>query len=194
MHDSQSGRDDGRFLGSVFVLLLRSWAATVEVFLHRAPTGRRWPGVFGLGGAALLFFFGALFPRDDIRPLLVHLAVFLLACLWTRSLTAWRTRRGAGREYGWYTGYPRIMRLVPWIGELWVKRFLEPLVVFTAGVFTLPWSEPLGAYWLGAALSLFLTVNSAELEERARAQEMLDQVHLQRRLAERFRELEGNPF
>jgi hypothetical protein len=185
--------DRSRLLGAWFVFLIRSWAATVEVFLHKAPTGRRWPGLFGLGGAILIFFFGALFPGRDARPLLAYLVAYLMACVWTRSLTAWRSRRG-GREYGWYTGRPRLLTLLPFLGELRTKCFAEPIVVLTAAVCVLPWSEPLGAYLLGASLALYVTVVAADTEERVRAEELLDQVCMQRRLAERFRELDGARF
>jgi hypothetical protein len=186
---AEGGADKSHLIGIWLVFLLRSWAATVEMFLHWGG-GRRWPGMFGLGGMILLFFFGLLYPGRDIRPVLGYLAAYVVACLFTRTAGHWGSWRGQ-HEYGWYTGRPWLLKLVPWVGELRFKQFVEPVLVYVAAMLVIPWSEPLGAYLLGAALSLFLTVNAAELGERKRALDMYDAAMLQRQLAGRFREIEG---
>jgi hypothetical protein len=195
--DHRSSNPDGdgsRILQFWFVFTLRAWATTLEVFLHRAPTGRRWPGMFAAGGALLILFFGAFFPGRDARPLLVYLVLFLIACGRTRAATAWRSWRRGAHEYGWYTGRPWLLVLCPRLGELRIKRFVEPLAVFVGSYFVIGWNEPLGAYLIGASISLFATVNAAEAREQTRALDMYDNTVLQRQLAERFRRLEGSRF
>lgn len=170
------------------VILLRSLAATLEVFLHSRP-GSRYPGLYGALGAVCIFMFGAFFPGQDIRPLLRFLVAYLGMCGWNRLSGLWRRR---DKQHSMYTGRPRLLWIFPRLDEFGVKAVVEPVLVFLIASWCYSWNEPLGSYLVLAALGLFASVSMTEMWERSRAQDLSDATFAQRQLIERVRVMRGN--
>jgi len=176
------------WIANLLLFLARCFSVTVEVFLHR-DMGPRAIGLRGLVGAALIFFFPVAFPQHDARPLLAFLALYLIACGWART-SALCGRLGSQTVHSFYTGVPRISRLLPSFSELGLKRAVEPLLVFQAALVSAPCSEPLAAFLLLASGALFVSVNATVLRDESRARDLIDASIDQQSLAERFRELQ----
>jgi hypothetical protein len=90
--------------------------------------------------------------------------------------------------------YPRLMKLCPRLSEITVKRFIEPLLVFLGGVFTLHVNQPLGFYWMVGAFCMFGQASQADAWAREQATNMHDAVLDQQEVAERFRGMRGDDF
>lgn len=83
-----------------------------------------------------------------------------------------------------YQGYPLLARRFPFMkGELMARK-LEPWLCFYGGIFLLPYSQPLGAFVMGACLSLLITLGTEMELVKARKRAMHDQFLDSQRMAE----------
>jgi hypothetical protein len=172
-------------------IIPEAWAISVYVFLHRG-FGERYLGLPAAAVILLVPFYCILWPNADLRPMLLYLLAYLFMCLVARLGMALRRVRGESPEHSRYCGYPWLMKLCPRLSEVAVKRWIEPLVVFLGGVFTLPLNQPLGLYWMVGAMCMGGIVSSALVRERRQATDMYDSVLEQQNLAERFRGMRGD--
>lgn len=190
-HDQNiSGPDRLRDVAGWVAFLAGTLATSVEVFLHRSRSfGQRY---FGLQAAAVILvvpLFSLFWAGHDLVPLMYFLGAYLFMCLIARLCGFVRHRRGNPREHSRYTGYPRLLRILPWFSEHTVKVLIEPMIVFFTGVFTLGANEPLGGYFMLAAVGLFFSVNLSCNLDRVRALDMHDAAIEQQIVAERFRDM-----
>jgi hypothetical protein len=170
-------------------------AVSVEVFLHRSRSfGERYVGLQGAAVLLIVPVFAAFWPGHDLRPLFWFLAAYLCMCFLVRVGVAIRLHREGPVQHSRYNGYPRAGWLTRRIGEEKVKLMVEPLLVFLAGILTLPYSEPLGAYLMLASAGLSLSVHLTVGYERMRIQNMNDAAIEQRDFAEGFRNRRGDRF
>ena len=86
------------------------------------------------------------------------------------------------------------MRVLPWMSELTVKRFVEPLIAATIGLSLLPWNAPLGTYLIIAATCLNLMMTQIDRYARMRVRDMNDALCEQEDLVGRFRNLRGDEY
>lgn len=172
------------------LLVARALACTVEVFLHD-------PGTFGarylqlqaaVGFVALLVFPGA-FDRCDPQPMFVYAALFLVACGIVQAKAAQRRARGAPEEHSYYNGTPSLLRILRRSSEAHVKGVLEPALVAMLGFALAEWSPPLGFYFMFAAIALVLSMQASQRVDRARALDMNDAFHDQRRISDQWRRM-----
>lgn len=165
-------------------------AVSVEVFLHRR-LGARYLGLQAAAVILLVPLYSLFWEGHDVAPLAQFLAVYLVMCFFHRIGNAARSRRGGAQEHTRYTGYPRLMRLLPRTSERTVKLVIEPIIVFLVGTFTLPASEPLGSYLMLASAGLIVSTHLSAGYERTRALDMHDASIDQRQLAEDFHGMRG---
>lgn len=177
---------------SWMTFIVRVLATSVEVFLH-GRFGMRYLGIQALGVLLLIPLYSLFWEGSDVRPLVWFMMAYLAMCAVARVGSLWRTLRHQ-HEHSLYTGYPRSMRVLPRLDEITAKRAIEPVLVFLAGLFTLPHSEPLGSYFIVAAFGLFASVQLSLGVERLRAQDLYDAMIDQQNVTERFRELRGDRF
>jgi hypothetical protein len=170
MHSSDYEQDgDWRGAARVLLAVAAAYAFTVEVFLHRRM-GAAAAGMQAVLALVIIPAHVAMFPEHDPRPLLCLLPAYLGACFCSRTGVLLRERRG-DYEHSRYTGWPWLMNF-GWarrIGEKGVKTVVEPLLVAGLGGLTLEFNQPLGSYWLVAALCLLMKagVDNRSLAERS---------------------------
>jgi hypothetical protein len=175
------------------LFICNSLAVSVEVFLHKG-VGSRYIGLQGLAAAAMIFFWGGFWPGQDISPVLIYLALYLLFCFAQRMDALKRLRQGGGQEHSRYTGRPILMRFTGRINEITIKRIVEPALVFLIGILICSANEPLGKYLMLAAVGLLVSVQSTLRFEETRATDMNDAMINQQHAAQRFREMRGEDF
>src|SRR6185295_17133154 len=125
----------------------RSLAATAEVFLHKSRSfGERYLGLQAAAAVLVIFFSTAFWRGENFAPVLLFLLAYLVACGLARFGVMARVQADGVQVHTFYTGTPRIMRWMGRMSEETVKRIVEPMLVFTIGVLTLPASEPLGTF------------------------------------------------
>ena len=185
--DDQSGK-----LNAIS-FVLEAWAISVQLFTHRR-FGARYLGLQAAAVILLVPCYCMLWQHADLRPMFLYLLAYLLMCLLARLDGALRRWRGELPVHSRYCGYPRLMKLCPRLSEITVKRFIEPLLVFLGGVFTLQVNQPLGFYWMIAAACMCGQASQAEAWERMQATNMHDAVLDQQEVAERFRGMRGDDF
>ncbi len=168
-------------------------AISVEVFLHRSRSfGERYVGMQAAAVIVIVPLYSMFWEGYDLMPLMRFLGAFLLMCFLVRLGGLVRRRRDGQGVHSRYTGYPRLMRLMPRADERRVKGALEPLLVFFAGIFASPTSEPLGGYLILTSVGLAVSVQLSVGYERQRVIDMNDAYLEQRYVAERFREMRRN--
>lgn len=181
------------WMSGLFLLICRALALSVEVFLHRTGTfGERYLGLQSGVAALLILLYPAFGEREDPRPLLVFLGCYLVMLQVVRVRTWWRSRRGTAQPHSFFTGTPRLMRLLGKVSEAKIKSLIEPTLVFFIGMITMYCSKPLGSYLMLASIGLFLTMDLALGFERKRAIDMHDSLIDQQNVAERFRRMRGD--
>lgn len=169
--------------------IAESWAASLAVLLHR-KFGHRYLGQWAGGGAILIPLYGFFCLGRDLRPLTAFYVVYLVLFLSARiSGIAQRLRGEISHSY--YTGEPRLRRLLPRWSERTIKRFIEPALALGVGIWIGDHNWPLSLYLIGGGFCLFLTVNDADFHEERQAIEMNDALIAQQFATERFRELRG---
>lgn len=168
-------------------------AISVEVFLHRSRTfGGRYVGMQAAAVILIVPLYSMFWEGYELMPLMRFLGAFLFMCFLVRLGGLARRSRDGQEFHSRYTGYPRLMRLMPRADERKVKGALEPLLVFFAGIFASPTSEPLGGYLILASVGLAVSVQFSVGYERQRVIDMNDAYLEQRYIAERFREMRRN--
>jgi hypothetical protein len=174
---------------NIAMLIIRAWATSLEVFLHKGM-GRRYNGIQAALVLLLVPFYSLAWPHDDLRPLLWFLLAFLVMCGVTRIGSL--LRRGQPC-HSFYTGWPRLMGRTRKLSEVTFKRYIEPILVLAIG-FALRENvnPPLGTYLMIGAGCLFLSVSVSVIEEQVRAEDMNDAVIEQSMVAERFRGMRGH--
>jgi len=170
-----------------------AWAISVQVFTHRR-FGARYLGLQAAVVILLVPVYCMLWQHADLRPMFLYLVAYLLMCLLARLDGGLRRLRGELPIHSRYCGYPRLMKLCPRLSEITVKRFIEPLLVFLGGVFTLHVNQPLGFYWMVGAFCMFGQASQADAWAREQATNMHDAVLDQQEVAERFRGMRGDDF
>ncbi|MBI5433752.1 MAG: hypothetical protein HZA52_13050 [Planctomycetes bacterium] len=181
---------DGRGALNWILLVARSLACTLEVFLHNPSTfGARYLQLQSLVGVGLIFFFPVFFEREDPRPMFVYAGVFFFACCVIRAKASLRRARGAPEEHSYYNGTPSLMRLFRSSSEMHVKGAVEPVLVALLGFALTEWNHPLGCYLVIAAVGLMLSVRASQRVDRARALDMNDAFHDQRRISAQWRRM-----
>lgn len=174
-------------------LISGALAASVEVFLHRTRSfGSRYLDLRAAAVVLMIPFYSLMWEGYDLVPLMQFLAGYLFMCLLVRLSCVMNSRRGHLQEHSRYTGYPRIKRLLRSTSETTIKLAVEPLLVFTVGIFAMPWNEPLGGYLILAAAGLLISTHLNAGYSRVRSLDMHDAYIEQRQLAELFRQLRGD--
>lgn len=193
----QAQTPDGRS-GFGNALGILSWvcgafAVSVEVFLHRPGTfGDRYlRGQAALAAVIILLWPALCNPSHDAEPMLIFFLLYLMFLFGIRARIGLRRRRNEPPPHSYYTGTPRLMRLVGRTPETKVKGGLEPLIVCMIGVLMLGVSPPLGGYLMMASAGLAISVGVAVEHERRRTLDLHDSFLEQRGIAERFREMRG---
>ncbi|HKQ49859.1 MAG TPA: hypothetical protein VJZ71_17430 [Phycisphaerae bacterium] len=179
---------------SIFVFLARTFAVSVEVFLHRSETfGDRYLELQAAAALLLMFFWPAFCePVHDPEPMLVFLGLYILACLAVRIEVFRRIRRGGPQPHSRYTGTPALMKFMRRTSEIKVKCAVEPLLTFALGGALLAASPPLGGYLMLASAGLLISTNLTANQERQRVRDMNDAYMEQRHVVDRFRDLRGD--
>jgi hypothetical protein len=173
------------------LLFFQSVAVACELFLHKRH-GRRWLGIQGVYGLMVILLFPLLWPREDAGPLVWFMGAYVGACVLARAGVLCRGVQSGGHSF--YSGTPRIMRVLPFLSEPIIKRLIEPMLVFSIGMLALSANKPLGSYLILAALGLFVSTNAAEMQMQARVQDFHDAIAEQREVDERFRQSERNDY
>jgi hypothetical protein len=184
---NQGAFSDLRSGARVMTGLLHSVAVTGNVFLHR-NLGPRYMGLQAAAAVLLIPLWTVFWPHDDCRPLLWFLLAYLAMCFFARIGICWRFLRGR-HAHSRYDGTPRLLRLLPWMGELRIKQFVEPALVFTIGVLLLPVSQPLGSYLMLVAFALFASVSTVQVYQRQRVMNLHDAFLDQREVVDGFRRM-----
>lgn len=177
---------------TILAVVSRSLAVPAEVLLHRADSfGERYFGLPTALAVLSMFFYPALWNGRGTREMTIVIIVFLALVAWARMRSFARVRRGGAQPHSRYTGTPRILRVLRFVSERKVKCAVEPMLVFLAGVFTLPFSEPLGSYVMFMSFGLFASTNVNVGTERRRALDLHDALMEQRDSFDLFREMQN---
>jgi hypothetical protein len=174
-----------RTAGGVVATLCKTAGAPVETILHR-NFGPRHFGVPAAAAILLIPFWSVFWPHDDCRPLLGFLLAYLVMCLFARLGIFWRGLRGR-HAHSRYNGTPRICRLLPRLDEVQIKLYVEPVLVFLAGVLLLAITPPLGSFLMFSAFGLFASVAMVEAYQRQRTMDLHDAYLDQHAFADSFR-------
>jgi hypothetical protein len=147
----------------------------IELVLHNVRTfGTRSVGPRIVMALLLMLVFVWSHPQDDCRPLISFLiAVVPLSIIAQVSamLRQWRGERTHTR----YNGRPYLMWILPWCGEVTIKR-LEPFVMLVVGWGVHIFNHPLGAFLITAALGLGVRVGIEHRVNCARAMDVNDSI------------------
>ncbi len=174
----------GNFNLALFIC--RTWATSLEVFLHR-DIGERYLGLQAAAVLLLVPLYLLGWEGYDVRAVVYFLPAYLLMCVVARMGSLARRTRGE-QSHSMYTGWPRCMGPRSKWTELTVKQFVEPGIVFANGWMLRELHEaPLGTYLMIGAVCLFISVSSSTAMERLRAMDLNDAVKEQEFVAERLR-------
>jgi len=172
------------------LFLVRAWATSLEVFLHR-DFGERYLGWQAVVVWLLVPCYASTWRGYDVRPLLLFLPAYLLMCVISRMKMLAR-RHGGEMCHSFYTGWPRILKPTVKGKELTVKRIYEPVFMFFLGFAIRDRiNAPLGTYFMIGAVCLFISVSASEMASRVRSLDLNDTAIDQEIIAERFREMRG---
>lgn len=175
------------YAGALFTLIARSFAATVEVFLHRSDSfGERYAGMQVAVGLLLIFLFPVFWEGHSPAGILLFLPAYLIMLCNVRLRSWIRLRRGGSRPHSTYSGAPYLMRFTR-MDEERLKCSVEPMLVMLTGVLVTAIDPPLGSYLIVAGLALGASNGMALQGERRRAIELNDSYLEQRGVVERFR-------
>lgn len=166
-------------------------AFSIEIFLHRG-FGSRYMGTQGFIALGIIPLYAFLWVDSgyDPLPLLWFMGVYFVMCVIVRIDCTRRWYRGE-RTHSRYTGWPRLMRVFPWMSESTVKRYVEPVVATAIGLAILPFNAPLGVYLIIAATALHMMMTEIDRCVRIRVRDMNDAMYEQQELVEQFRIMRG---
>jgi hypothetical protein len=171
--------------------VIRVWALSLEMFLHR-NLGVRYMG-FQAGLALLLMsLYSVFWPGYDLRAF--SWFMFLYLAMWIKARFENAAARRRGEVYhSRYTGWPSVVGPKAKFSEITAKRYVEPGFILAFGLMLreLLGEQPLGTYLIMGAVCLFLSVQLGSVVEGVRQMDLSDAVIEQEFTAERFRETRG---
>jgi hypothetical protein len=179
----QMQRPQTNWIGAIINCMVFS----LENFLH-TDFGERYIAAKPVLAVIIMALFPALFSHCDPGPMYLFLLFFILiriAGRLERVINRWRGRRPA---HSLYTGRPILMRFIPFVGEVWIKR-LEPLLVMPVGLFLAAGNPPLGIYVIISAFLLLLCTMSQADTIRHQSLDMNDQLIEQELAQEQFEKI-----
>lgn len=186
-----NGGGKAAMISACLTLMIQSFAATVEVFLHR-NFGSRYLAARAVGGLVVIVLFASMFPLPGRWALMGFLFLYFKACLIARAGVVWRQRKGTDFEHSRYSGTPYLMKFLPPTSEANFKRFVEPCIVFLFAILLGNYVPALTMYLMVAGVALMITNNQAEEYERHRAVMMKDDLIEAQKRAERVRSMWSN--
>ncbi len=169
--------------------LVRGVAVSVEVFLHRR-FGLRYLSQYGCLGAFVMMLYWFCWPDAESGPFMAYLFLYLANWLFITFTTRVRFWRG-DNEHTLYSGYPIVLRRGREHREYKVKQFFEPLLVGAVGFYVLQWNRPLGIYWIGAGVCLFISSAWERSWLNWQALALHDATLEQQQSFRRFKEIHG---
>jgi hypothetical protein len=172
-------------------LVFQSFAATVEVFLHRS-FGSRYLSLRAVGGMVVIILFASMIPLPGRWAVMLFFFAYFKACLVARAGVLWRKWKGIDLEHSRYSGTPYLMKVFPRWNEVKIKRFVEPAIVFLVAILLGNYVPALTMYLMVAGFALMITNNQAEEYERRRALMMRDDLIESQQRAERVRSMWSN--
>ena len=173
------------------LFVVRTWATSLEVFLHR-DLGERYLGWNAAAVLLLVPLYLLGWERYDPGPMLLFLGAYLFFCFIARMGMVRRRMRGESC-HSMYTGWPRFLGPKAKISEIRMKQFVEPPITFLVGWMVRgEFNAPLGTYLMIGAVCLVISVNASETISRMRTLDMNDAVIEQEQTAERFRIMRGD--
>jgi hypothetical protein len=175
---------------NVALFVVRSWATSLEVFLHR-DIGERYLGWNAAAVLVLVPLYMLGWEGYDARPMEGFLLAFLGMCAVSR-MAIFRRRLQGGSCHSLYTGWPRFLGAKAKITELRMKQVYEPIGVFVLGLTFRDYEGPLATYLMIGAVCLFISVSASGTLERIRSLDLNDAVIEQELAAERFRGMRGD--
>ena len=165
-------------------LVIRTWSYSIEVFL-RYGFGSRYAVLESLLVIPLVLIYTVNWKEGDLRPMLWFLQAYFGMCFINRIGTLFRGNRWTTF---YYTGWPRLSRLLPWCSERTLKLCVEPCIVGGVAVGIADLSPPLCVYLIIAGCCLIIENFTIERQIERSAKEMYDRMQWQQTVAERFRE------
>ena len=172
-------------------LMIQSFAATVEVFLHR-NFGSRYLSARAVGGLVVIVLFASMVPLPGRWAVMWFLFSYFEACLIARGGVLWRKWKHIDCEHSKYSGTPYLLKVFPRWNEVKIKRFVEPGILFFVAILLGNYVPALTMYLMVAGLALMITNNQAEEYERRRALMMRDDLIEAQQRAERVRSTWSN--
>ena len=176
-------------LRDLLVVLIRSVAASVELFLHRR-FGVHYVGAYAAPAMLLMTMYSVFWPIDESVPFLLFPVAFFVNCILAQIGVCIRFYRGES-EHSRYCGFPRFLRRHLAYREYRVKQFAEPILVGGIGYLACDWNRPLGVYWMFAAVCLYLSTALDRAWQTRQAIVLHDAAIEQHQTAGRFREIHG---
>lgn len=173
---------------TVLFAVARTWAISLEVFLHR-EMGVRYPGLLGPAVLLLVPVYGCCWEGYNLVPLCLFLLAFLAMCFRHRICVWRRSARNQVQGHSYYNGFPLLCRRFPALPEALVKQWIEPGLMLGIGIAVTALNPPLGTYFLGGGIALAVTNGLAHGLRKQQALDMQDSLIEQQLLAERFREV-----
>ena len=170
-------------------LLINSIAVSIELFLRR-DFGGRYIGAQAVVAAVLIPGYCLAWSRSDAFPMICFYFLFLGAAI-AKAIRAYLRMRRGQSDHTRYSGRPNVLAAFPRLSEDKAKKYVEPMLVFTAGLLLLELTPALAVYLCVAAACLHVSAWETEKWMRRRALDMNDAVHEQQDIAERFRVLRG---
>ncbi|HEX2839349.1 MAG TPA: hypothetical protein VHN77_14625 [Phycisphaerales bacterium] len=185
---------------NVLAIAAGTFALFAEVTLFRKNFGARYFNTWrSLLVIPLLMVFPIAWPREDPRFVYFLLLLFLLSCAWHRLCTLrrrWKQLKGlpgAGPIiHSQYNGEPRLARRFPKLGEVTIKRVVEPLVMLGFGLAALTFSPSLGWFFLWCSAGMFVHTQLLYMHHQQQSQDLVDATLESEQLAVRVREERGD--
>ncbi|HEY4310170.1 MAG TPA: hypothetical protein VGN12_12025 [Pirellulales bacterium] len=170
-------------------LLINSIAVSIEVFIRR-DFGGRYIGAQAVLAAVLIPGYCQAWSPNDAFPMVCFYFLFLGAAIAKAIRGYLRMRRGQS-DHTRYSGRPNVLTTFPRQSDDKAKKYVEPMLVFIAGMVLLHLTPALALYLCVASACLHLSAWETEKWMRKRAWDMNDAVCEQQDIAERFRGLRG---
>lgn len=176
-------------VGNILLLIAQTLAVTVEVFIRRRM-GSRYLDVQGALALLVIPFYGAgAWPHKDLHPLMAFLGLYFITCSIVR-LNSLKRRFHGEEQHTRYSGRPVIMSLPLFrkVSERKIKTIVEPVLVFVIGSLTTIGNEPLGTFWMVAAVGLFMSEGYRVAHQHRRIMDIKDSIEEQRIMSDLFRQ------
>ena len=146
-------------------LVIRTWSYSIEAFL-RCGFGSRYAVLESFLVIPLVLVYATRWKGVDLRPMLWFLQAYFAMCFVNRIGTLFRGNRWTSF---YYTGWPRLSRLLPWCSERTLKLCVEPGLVAGVAIGIGESNPPLCVYLMIAGCCLIIENFMIEQQiERAR--------------------------